>query len=87
MADFSCWKGDPTSMPCQVALISVGESAAGSRAGSPHEAAIASNLPPRASVAEVRTTVRCPKSRVRSSPATESGAIRNTGRMEPRLSS
>ena len=49
--------------------------------------AIASNEPPTVSVAEVSTAVESANSRLRSRPATDSGATRSTVRVEPRLSS
>ncbi len=60
--------GEPTSMPCQPLP-----------SPSPHCAASASNVPPSASVAEVSTTVRSPKSLSRSMPLTLSGATRSAG--------
>ena len=54
---------------------------------SPQAVAIASKEPPTVSVADVNTAVESANNRVRSSPATDSGATRSTARVEPRLSS
>ena len=53
----------------------------------PTRSAIASKEPPTVSVADVSTAVEPANNRLRSSPATDSGATRSTARVEPRLSS
>ena len=68
----ACSNGEPTSMPRQRLLRRR------PRPVSPQAAAIASNVPPTVSVAEVSTTVDCSKSLPRNRPATDSGATRMT---------
>ena len=53
----------------------------------PHAEAIASNVPPMVSVAEVSTAVDCSNSLSRNKPDTDSGATRSTARTFPLLSS
>jgi hypothetical protein len=78
----ACSNGDPTSRPRHA-----GPAVASSAPLRPQAEAIASNEPPTVSVAEVSTVVDRVNTWLRSKAATVSGATRNTGRGEPRLSS